>query len=71
MKTRNVKLFVEINVPYDSYDTDVENQKADKHIKKWFMDLLKTDSKIPIYIRKFDGHFVEDMSKKIKVKKIG
>ena len=63
------RILIEIEASFHAYDSDAKNKRAKKHIETWIMDSI--DRHVPIYAEKDEnGSYIEDCTRKIKVKKI-
>ena len=69
-KKETVKLIVEIEVPFASYEKESFNKKARKGIIKWVKETcLDHLSYIPLYVKPGDyGALEEDSTEKTKIK---
>lgn len=66
----NFKIQIELEIPFEKYESKAKNRQAKSQIKKWIKDVLK-EYHIPLYIDKeVTGSFIEDSTEQIKVKKI-
>ena len=67
---RTVKIVVELEIPYEEYDSEKTNRRAEKSMFRWVRDTVKESLNfVPFYPEKAEnGSWIEDCSKKVKSK---
>jgi hypothetical protein len=69
MSKKNVKVVVEMNVSFESYNDKAKDGKAKNQIRKFVRDVLDDCSYIPLYVeRDDDGSDIEDVTHSTRIK---